>query len=84
MIRIRCADSKGTIIDLPKNAAFIELCDEDGKIAAVVSYNHLDKSVNVFDGDSDKANRYRNFFKTEFISKKHNITNLYKKDTQQN
>ena len=83
MIRIRCADAKGSLIPLPANASFIELCDEQGKIAAVVSYNPLDQSVSIFDGDSDKAKRYTTYFNVDFINKKYNITDVYKQQIEQ-
>lgn len=77
MIRIRCADKKGSIMPLPKDAAFIELCDEEGNIAAVISYDHLTKSINLFDTDSSKAERYKKFFNVNFINKKYNISDIY-------
>ena len=81
MIRIRCADKKGTIMPLPKDAAFIELCDEEGNIAAVVSYDALTKSINLFDADSSKAERYKKFFNVNFIDKKYNVSDIYQQIT---
>lgn len=77
MIRVRCANKQGSIVPLPKDAAFIELCDDQGNIAAVVSYDPLTKSVNIFDNNSDKANRYKQLFNVDFITKGYNITNAF-------
>lgn len=83
MIRIRCADAKGSLIPLPANAAFIEICDDQGKVAAVVSYDPVDQSISVFDGDSEKAKRYTTYFNVDFVDKKYNITDVYKQQVEQ-
>ena len=77
MIRVRCANKQGSIVPLPKDAAFIELCDDQGNIAAVVSYDPLTKSVNLFDSNSDKANRYKQLFNVDFITKRYNVSNEF-------
>ena len=78
MIRIRCANKDKSIIELPKDAMFVELCDEDGKIAVVVAYDKLTKSINLFDANSFKAKNYSKFFNVKFVDKQYNATNLYK------
>lgn len=81
MIQVRCANKQGSIVPLPKDAAFIELCDEEGKIAAVITYDPLTKGINIFDGDSPKAERYQKFFKVDFIKKKFDISDTYRSIT---
>ena len=83
MIQIRCADPKGTLIPLPANAAFVELTDDKGNIAAVISYDPVEQSISVFDGDSPKARRYEQFYNVKFIDKKYNVTDIYKKQTEE-
>ena len=55
--------------------------DYPGKIAAVITYDPLTKGINIFDGDSPKAERYQKFFKVDFIKKKFDISDTYQSIT---
>lgn len=78
MIRIRSINKNKDIINLPKDAAFVEICDEEGNIACVISYDKISGAINIFDGASPQAERYKLFFNTTFIERSHNIDDLTK------
>ena len=69
MINLRSADFNKPLITLPSDIAFIEVCDEEGNIACVISYDPITKSYNIFDSNSPKADRYKKLFKSKFIDK---------------
>ncbi len=75
MIRIRTLskDPNKHLIKLPSDAVFVEICDSDGKIACIVSFDELNNKYTIFDGDSDKAKRYQEIFNAEFISKHYDL-----------
>lgn len=79
MIRIRkiSKNPNNQVITLPSDAAFIEVCDDEGKIACVLSFDALNQTFNIFDGNSEKANRYKKFFNVNFIHKSINLPNNF-------
>lgn len=75
-LRIRRSDK--TVIDLPKEAIFVELVGEDGQLLGVIHENRQQGSINFFDGNSDKALRYKQFYGVDFVKKGYmlNASNL--------
>lgn len=76
MIRVRTLDKANSIIELPKNAAFVEVCDNEGNIACVIHYDKTIGNFNIFDYNSDQGKKYELLFKTKFIEKKYKIGDL--------
>lgn len=78
MIRIRTLDKNKPVIELPKNAAFVEICDNDENIACVVYFDKEQSCCNIFDSNSEQAEKYSKLFKTKFINKKFDIEDIKK------
>lgn len=73
MIRIRTTDNK--IIDLPKDALFVEIVNDEDDIACVINEDPSTSTYSIFDySDFEKAKRYSDFFKVKFVKKIINIT----------
>lgn len=65
MIRVRLAS--GELVNLPPDAAFVELCSEDGKVAAVLAVPRDGSVVHITPG-SEEAGRYKTAYGVSWCS----------------
>ena len=72
MIRIRKKDK--SVIQLPKDALFVELVDDYGEVLQVICEDPKMHSFNYFGFPSDKAEKYSKVFDVNFVKNKYDLT----------
>lgn len=64
-IRLRSADK--TVTTIP-NIPFVELCNEDGQVMAILAKNKANEVLDIYDvRDKEVIERYSKVFNVEFV-----------------
>ena len=74
MIRLRT--NTGEHLDLADSTSFVEICDQEGKVA-LVFYSPEDCAISEIVPNSHEANLYSKRFDVEFVGKIHDLKDRY-------